>query len=137
MAIRERLVRDHPTVTQFQNALRNHLLKLATVYYALNQTAEAVWTKEELVALAKKNPSDLYGAACGLALSVPLVQGGQQQALAADAVQTLKQAVAAGWSDAQKTGQGPDLAPLRDRNDFRRLLAELFDRSFPANPLAP
>jgi hypothetical protein len=31
----------------------------------------------------------------------------------------------------------PGLAPLRDRDDFRRLLAELFDRGFPADPFAP
>jgi hypothetical protein len=33
--------------------------------------------------------------------------------------------------------QDPDLDPLRHRADFRRLLAELFDRDFPADPFAP
>ena len=28
-------------------------------------------------------------------------------------------------------------APLGNRGDFRRLLAELFDRGFPADPFAP
>ena len=31
----------------------------------------------------------------------------------------------------------PDLLPLRDRADFRRLVADLFDRGFPAVPFAP
>jgi hypothetical protein len=35
-----------------------------------------------------------------------------------------------------KTGRDPDLAPLRERQDFTRLLADLFDRGFPADPFA-
>jgi hypothetical protein len=48
----------------------------------------------------------------------------------------LREAVRAGWNDAQHTSRDPDLAPLRDRDDFRRLVAELFDRGFPADPFA-
>ena len=69
-------------------------------------------------------------------MTVALADGEQKQALAAEAVQTLRDAVAAGWQDAQHTSRDPDLAPLRDRDDFRRLLAELFDRGFPADPFA-
>ena len=54
--------------------------------------------------------------------------------LAAEAVQTLKQAVDAGWTDAQRTNRDNDLASLRHREDFRRLVATLFDSSFPADP---
>jgi hypothetical protein len=64
------------------------------------------------------------------------MRGEQRQALAADAVQRLKEAMAAGWNDAGKTNSDPDLAPLRDREDFSRLLADLFDRGFPADPFA-
>jgi hypothetical protein len=49
----------------------------------------------------------------------------------------LRQAVAAGWNDARQTDRDPNLDPLRDRDDFRRLLAELLDRGFPADPFAP
>ena len=49
----------------------------------------------------------------------------------------LRAAVAAGWSNASPVAHDPDLAPLRDRDDFRRLLAELFDRTMPADPFAP
>ena len=45
-------------------------------------------------------------------------------------------AITAGWSDAQQTSRDPDLAPLRDRDDFRRPLAEVFDRGFPTDPFA-
>ncbi len=46
---------------------------------------------------------------------------------------TLRAAIAAGWNDAGHTSRDPDLAPLHDRDDFRRLLAQLFDRGFPAD----
>jgi eukaryotic-like serine/threonine-protein kinase len=72
-----------------------------------------------------------------MSLIVPLTKGAPQLALGAEAVQALKQAIAAGWNDAQHTSRDPNLAPLRDRDDFRRLLAELFDRGFPADPFAP
>ncbi len=71
-----------------------------------------------------------------MASSIPITRGEQRQTLAANAVQTLKRAIAAGWNDAGKTSSDPDLAPLRDRDDFRRLLAELFDHGFPADPFA-
>ena len=35
-----------------------------------------------------------------------------------------------------KTSRDPDLAPLYDRDDFRRLVNDLFDRGFPDDPFA-
>jgi hypothetical protein len=52
------------------------------------------------------------------------------------AVDVLRGAIAAGWRDAAHTSHDPDLIPLHDRNDFRRLLAELLEVSFPADPFA-
>ena len=75
-------------------------------------------------------------AACAMASSIPITRGEERRSLAAEAVQTLQRAVAAGWNDAGKTSRDPDMAPLRDREDFRRLLAELFDHGFPADPFA-
>ena len=60
----------------------------------------------------------------------------KHQALAAEVVQTLKTGHSPpGWTNAPHTSRDPDLAPLRDRDDFRRPPAELFDRGFPAHPL--
>jgi eukaryotic-like serine/threonine-protein kinase len=103
-----------------------------------SQPAEAVRIARECAAaLVQENSAALHNVARTLALSVPLVQGEQKQAMAAEAVQMLRAAVAAGWSNAQHTDRDPDLASLRDRDDFRRLLTELFDQGFPADPFAP
>lgn len=49
----------------------------------------------------------------------------------------LRAAVTAGWSRASWTANDPDLDPLHPRDDFQRLLAEMFDREFPSDPFEP
>jgi hypothetical protein len=113
-----------------------NLGNLAKVHQALNQPAEAIQARREWADLVRGNPNALYDVTCALALTVPLVPGDQKQVLAAEAVQWLREAIAAGWHDAVHTSRDSDLDPLRDRDDFRRLLAELFDRGFPTDPFA-
>jgi eukaryotic-like serine/threonine-protein kinase len=125
-----------PRNSEFQQRLRVHLLNLTKVHQALNQPAQAIELARELLSLAGTHPTDLYNVACAMASSIPITRGEERRSLAAEAVQTLQRAVAAGWNDAGKTSRDPDMAPLRDREDFRRLLAELFDHGFPADPLA-
>ena len=48
----------------------------------------------------------------------------------------LQQAVKAGFTDAAHLAKDPDLAPLRGRGDFRKLLAEL-DKKPAASPRQP
>jgi serine/threonine-protein kinase len=120
----------------YQQVFKLHLLDLAKVHQALKQPAEAIRVVRELAGLARGSPADHYHVACALAQCVLLTRGDQRQTLAAEAVQTLKEAVAAGWNDAGKTSRDLGLAPLRDRDDFRRLVSELFDRGFPADPFA-
>jgi hypothetical protein len=52
-------------------------------------------------------------------------------------METLRQAVTAGYQKASRIAKDPDLAPLRDRDDFQGLLAQMFDRSFPRDPFEP
>ena len=144
LEIRERLVRDHPAVLEYLidlAATRRNLAELEMRQgrwpEARKRSAEAVRAAQQLAALARGSPSELYNAACTLALSVPLTQGKQREELGAQAVDVLREAIAAGWRDAAHTGHDPNLIPLRDRDDFRRLLAELLDEGFPADPFAP
>ncbi len=41
------------------------------------------------------------------------------------AIELLRNAVKAGWNDAKHTAKDPDLDALRDREDFKTLLAEM------------
>ena len=51
-------------------------------------------------------------------------------------MEALSRAVTLGFKDNQKLQSETDLNPLHDRDDFQRLLAELLDRGFPADPFA-
>jgi serine/threonine-protein kinase len=127
---------SEPSHRIHRSVLLAQLLNLVKVHRALNQPAEAIRAARECAGLGSKAAGDLYNVACALSLTVPLATGAQRRTIAIEAVETLKQAVIAGWNNAQHASRDPDLAPLRDRDDFRRLLAELFDRGFPADPFA-
>jgi hypothetical protein len=98
---------------------------------------EAVGATREWVKLWPGDANELYNAACAFALCVPI--GGDashKQSLADEAMVTLRAAVAAGYSNGARMSRDHDLVPLRSRDDFRRLVAELFDRGFPTDPFA-
>jgi hypothetical protein len=85
----------------------------------------AVAAAEEL-ARNSKQTGDVYNAACGVALCVPLADTAEHaEQYAARAVVLLRQAVAAGYKDAAHMKKDPDLDALRDRDDFKALLKEL------------
>jgi len=105
------------------------------------QTAE-LWEK-----LDRNDAGSLYSAACFRAVTAGVLQAddrtpdaGQQADAEADiAMSWLSKAVAAGYHAPQHLAQmtrDHDLDALRDRADFRRLLAELLDRGFPKDPFA-
>lgn len=97
------------------------------------QTAE-MWEKLEL-----KDPGSLYNAACFRAVTAGVHPAGGQAPDADLAMKWLTRAVASGYSTAQHLAhmmRDRDLDILRDRADFRRLLAKLFDRIFPGDPFA-
>jgi tetratricopeptide (TPR) repeat protein len=105
------------------------------------QTAER-WEK-----LNRDDADGLYQAACFRAVTAGLLRaaarmpdaGSQANAEADRAMTWLAKAVAAGYQTPQHLAhmiRDPDLDALRGRADFRRLLAELYDRGFPADPFA-
>jgi tetratricopeptide (TPR) repeat protein/tRNA A-37 threonylcarbamoyl transferase component Bud32 len=135
------LEQSPPDVTEFRQCLSSHYAGFARVMRAQGQADEAVQAARQRRKLWENpsgepnNPNELYMAACDLAVCVPMARDeARQQALASEAIATLRAAVAAGWCNAAQTGRDPDLIPLRHRDDFRRILDEMFDRSFPSDP---
>jgi hypothetical protein len=126
-----------PGISKFRVDLRADWLHLALCLRMLGRTGEAAGVMHERASLGSEGPTDLYNDACQLALCIPIAHPAvQAQELAEEAMATLHAAVAAGWNNAAHTSRDPDLAPLHDRDDFRRLLGQLFDRGFPADPFA-
>jgi tetratricopeptide (TPR) repeat protein len=82
---------------------------------------------------------DTYNAACFLSLCIPLAQKDTKlpearrkelaQSYGAQAVHMLEQAVAKGYKDAANVKKDQDLDPLRRRDDFQKLLADLDKRA--------
>jgi hypothetical protein len=68
-----------------------------------------------------------YDAACVFALSAAAVHDDDKQAepYAVRAVELLRQAVAKGFKDVAHLKKDSDLDPLRQREDFKKLLREL------------
>jgi hypothetical protein len=105
------------------------------------QTAE-LWEK-----LNRNDAVSLYNAARYRAVTAGVLRSddrtpdaGQHADAEADiAMSWLAKAVAAGYRAPQHLAhmtRDPDLDALRDRADFRHILAGLFDRGFPKDPFA-
>jgi tetratricopeptide (TPR) repeat protein len=146
LAIREPLALAQPNNLPYQT---DWAWRLAAIGKLLDQTgrktealrsfkkALAIYERIVCAGLVARNPGELYNFACLLSLCVPLAEDtAQRDQYANDAMQALRTAVAAGWSRAVWTSRDPDLLPLHDRDDFRHLVSELFDRYFPADPFA-
>jgi tetratricopeptide (TPR) repeat protein len=126
-----------PRMASYRALLDSHLRGVAKSLLALGEGEEAARGARERLRLMERTPPELYQGACELAMCLAAVpEGGRKQELAAETVRVLEEAVAAGWNDAARTGRDPELAPVRNRDDFRRLLVDLFDRGFPVDPLA-
>jgi hypothetical protein len=101
----------------------------------LQDQAAAVRAAETLRDLGWNPAGNAYDAACGLALCIPLVEkdtqadAGRRQQQAQfygdQALALLRTAVARGYRDAAHIRKDADLDPLRGRDDFQQLLAEL------------
>ena len=85
-------------------------------------------------------PSDVYDAACGYALCIPLTDTPERkERYAVRAMDLLKQAVAKGYKDVAHLKSDTDLDALRQRDDFKLLLKELeaMKPAAPARKVAP
>jgi hypothetical protein len=124
-----RMVRD-PKVRR-----RADHLTLARALVGLERHAEAVRAAREYAREFPDDPAGPYDAACFIARCVPLAE--QDPKLSAEerqrigdeygrlAVQQLRAAIQAGYRDVKHMQADSDLDPLRGRQDFRELMAEL------------
>src|SRR5207249_3779480 len=95
--------------------------------------AAAVRAAEQVRDLGWDPPANAYNAACALSLCIPIVEKQEPAASARAAAQfygdqamkMLKEAIARGWKDAAHMKKDTDLDPLRQREDFKTMLAEL------------
>jgi eukaryotic-like serine/threonine-protein kinase len=131
-------LKGNPRNPTFRVAFRNHTATLAETLLALADHAEAAAAADSLPQTAVDPPEDLYRAGCFLARCVPLAEKdakllpSQRQKLATEyaerAVAALRQAVAKGYRDGKHLKEAPDLATVRQREDFQKLLAEFSER---------
>jgi tetratricopeptide (TPR) repeat protein len=114
---------------------RNNRGAFINVNAGLGDQAGAMRAAERLRDLGWDSGDDAYTAACALSLCIPIVQknekGSQEErdkqaAFYGDgAVKMLRDAVAEGFKDAARMKNDKALDPLRQRDDFKKLLAEL------------
>jgi serine/threonine protein kinase len=88
------------------------------------QVAEAVADVEELTKASKWSAGQWYDFACVYAVASGKIAD-KKQDYADRAMDLLQNAVKAGYKDAAHMKKDTDLDPLRNRDDFQKLLAEL------------
>jgi hypothetical protein len=86
--------------------------------------AEALAEVAELTKLPHVPPGTWYDFACFYALASGKVAGKKQE-YANRAMELLQTAVKAGYKDAAHMNKDTDIDSLRDREDFKKLMAEL------------
>jgi tetratricopeptide (TPR) repeat protein len=122
----------NPTYRQFY---RNHLSVLTRVHAGLLEKADAVRTAEISRDLGWDAPADAYDAACFLSLCIPIVAKHDQldekqrqeatQFYGDAAMKLLRDAVSKGFKNVAHMKKDTGLDPLRQREDFKKLIAEL------------
>src|SRR5262249_35921664 len=122
----------HPTYRQFY---QYHLAALTAAHAGLLEQEDAVRTAETCRSPGWDAPADTYNAACFLSLCVPIVAkhdklDATQRKEAAQfygdaAMKLLRDAVSKGYKHVAHLKKDTDLDPLRQRDDFQKLVAEL------------
>jgi tetratricopeptide (TPR) repeat protein/tRNA A-37 threonylcarbamoyl transferase component Bud32 len=119
----------------YRQSYHNNVQLLAANSLALADHARLASAADELAHFAYDPVPDTYNAACYLSRCVALAGKNAQLAehgrrelahgYADRAVALLRQAVARGYKDAAHMRDDPDLQPLRGREDFKKLAAEV------------
>jgi serine/threonine-protein kinase len=125
----------NPRNPSYRGVLRECRRELAATLVELGEHAGAAEAAADLARVAYEPAGDAYKAAGFFAHCIPLaekdekVPEARRKELAKSygdrAVEALRQAVAKGYKDADHLKKDPDLDPLRGRDDFQKLLAEV------------
>jgi serine/threonine protein kinase/tetratricopeptide (TPR) repeat protein len=125
----------NPNNPAYRGFYRKNLSVLAESLLELADHARLATTADNLARFGFQPATDTYNAACFLCHCVTLAEKDDKLAEArrkqlassyADrALTLLRQAVANGYKDAAHMREDPDLKPLRGREEFQKLLAQL------------
>jgi hypothetical protein len=128
-------LKANPKNSAFRQSYRDHLKALTTAHAGLLERQGAVRTAETCRDLGWDAPADAYNAACFLSRCVPIVAkhaklDAKQRKEAAQfyadaAMKLLREAVSKGYKDVAHMKKDTNLNPLRPRQDFQKLVAEL------------
>jgi hypothetical protein len=128
-------LKANPRHPAYRQVYRSHVMVLTAAHAGLLEREDAVRTAETCRDLGWNAPADAYNAACFLSLCVPIVArhdklDATQRKEAAlfygdAAMKLLRDAVSKGYKDVAHLKRDTDLDPLRQREDFRNLVAEL------------
>ena len=131
------VIKISPRNPAYRSSLLNQLDNSARAFLGLRNAPDAADAARELASASAGDADMLFKAAGSLACCMPLAADRRQASRYGDeAMAVLKQAVAAGWTNANGLDHDPHSSSIRDREDFQKLLLELFDKSFPADPFA-
>jgi tetratricopeptide (TPR) repeat protein len=130
------------TYPDFRNGLVSHRQLLVEVLLRQKDYPGAARTIAELLRLDPENAEVYYQAGRCMARCVPLANGDPAlaeskrqelaQGYAGEAVVLLRQAVQRGYKDGEHMKKDTDLDPIRYREDFKKLVAELEAKGRPA-----
>jgi tetratricopeptide (TPR) repeat protein len=128
-------LRANPRNPIYRRIYRNHLNVLIEVHAGLLEPEDAVRTAETCRDLGWNAPRDTYDAACYLSDCIPIAAGHDKlddehrkaavQFYGDAAMRLLRDAVSKGWKDVAHMKKDTDLDPLRQREDFGKLIADL------------
>jgi serine/threonine-protein kinase len=122
----EAIVRDQPEAVSHKSNLSDTLRGVGRAEAAAGHAVEARAAFERAsqidLSLAATYPSMRYNLACSLALMIPVSEPDRREALAARAMEALRQTMAAGYANVENIKKDADLDPLRPRADFQSFL---------------
>jgi serine/threonine-protein kinase len=129
---RTAIVSQRPSSAVERRRLASDQLRLGVNQGKAGQSAEALQSlraaQATLEQVSPRGKTDACNLAC-VSAQLSLVLGrdhpDRSTAEADRAIQALREAIAAGYQDAERLEKDPDLEPLRSRADFQQLVAEL------------